>query len=184
MYNRASAIVIPHALTLVYTRMRLIYYVSTLWTLTWGIPTGMPSKMDCEEPWEVQLLREFCGSELSLEEVRVYVVETRLGVFLWRVGLRLTEGVSEKCINLCERRTLRERETERGSTCSVSVTNVLWTSRDAEKGKATTQQKCKAAQPNSPETVIFQRKIGSLGWDLNLRPSAFQAMLLPTELPR
>ena len=37
-------------------------------------------KMDCEEPWEVQLLREFCGSELSLEGVRVHVAETRLGV--------------------------------------------------------------------------------------------------------
>ena len=46
---------------------------------------GMPSKMDCEEPWEVQLLREFCASghpasELSLEGVRVHVAETRLGV--------------------------------------------------------------------------------------------------------
>ena len=42
-------------------------------------------------------------------------------------------------------------------------------SRDAEKGKATTttQQKGKAAQHNSPETVIFQRKIGCLGWDSN-----------------
>ena len=56
-------------------------------------------------------------------------------------------------------------------------------SRDAEKGKATTttQQKGKATQHNSPETVIFQRKIGCLGWDSNPR---LQAMLLPTELPR
>ena len=59
-------------------------------------------------------------------------------------------------------------------------------SRDAEKGKATTttQQKGKATQHNSPETVIFQRKIGCLGWDSNPQPSALQAMLLPTELPR
>ena len=59
-------------------------------------------------------------------------------------------------------------------------------SRDAEKGKATTttQQKGKATQHNSPETVIFQIKIGCLGWDSNPRPSALQAMLLPTELPR
>ena len=51
------------------------------------------------------------------------------------------------------------------------------------KGKATTttQQKGKATQHNSPETVIFQRKIGCLGWDSNPRPSAIQAMLLPTE---
>ena len=33
-------------------------------------------------------------------------------------------------------------------------------------------------------TIIFQRKIGCLRWDSNPRPSAFQAMLLPTELPR
>ena len=47
------------------------------------------------------------------------------------------------------------------------------------KGKATT-----TTQHNSPETVVFQRKIGCLGWDSNPRPSALQAMLLPTELPR
>ena len=41
-----------------------------------------------------------------------------------------------------------------------------------------TQQKGKATQHNSPETVIFQRKIGCLGWDSNPQPSAFQAMLL------
>ena len=37
----------------------------------------------------------------------------------------------------------------------------------------TTQQKGKATQHNFPETVVFQRKIGCLGWDLNLhvRPS-------------
>ena len=48
-------------------------------------------------------------------------------------------------------------------------------SRDAEKGKATTttQQKGKATQHNSPETVIFQRKNGCLGWDSNPRPSAY-----------
>ena len=45
-----------------------------------------------------------------------------------------------------------------------------------EKGKATTttQKKGKATQHNLPETVIFQRKIGCLGWDP--RPSSFQAM--------
>ena len=42
----------------------------------------------------------------------------------------------------------------------------------------------KAKQHNSPKTVIFQRKIGCLRWDSNPRPSAFQAMLLPTEPPR
>ena len=59
-------------------------------------------------------------------------------------------------------------------------------SSDAGKGKATTtkQQKGKAIQHNSPETVIFQRKIGCLGWDSNPRPSALRAMLLPTELLR
>ena len=51
-----------------------------------------------------------------------------------------------------------------------------------KKGKATTtQQKGKATQHNSPETVIFQRKIGCLGWDSNPRPSALQATLLPTK---
>ena len=45
--------------------------------------------------------------------------------------------------------------------------------------KATT-----TTQHNSPKTVIFQRKIGCLGWDSNPRPSACWAMLLPTELPR
>ena len=45
-------------------------------------------------------------------------------------------------------------------------------SRDAEKGKAitTTQQKGKATQHNLPETAIFQRKIGCLGWDSNPQP--------------
>ena len=45
--------------------------------------------------------------------------------------------------------------------------------KDAEKGKATTttQQKGKATQHNSPETVIFQRKINCLGWDSNPQPS-------------
>ena len=58
-------------------------------------------------------------------------------------------------------------------------------SRDAKKGKATTtQQKGKATQHTSPKTVIFQKKIGCLGWDSNPQPSAFQAMLLPTEIPR
>ena len=46
------------------------------------------------------------------------------------------------------------------------------------------QQKGKGTQHNSPETVIFQRKIGCLGWDSNPRPSALQATLLPTKLPR
>ena len=55
-----------------------------------------------------------------------------------------------------------------------------------KKGKATTttQQKGKATQHNSPKTVIFQRKIGCLRWDSNPRPSALQATLLPTKLPR
>ena len=54
--------------------------------------------------------------------------------------------------------------------CKNNTMNNL--SRDAEKGKATTttQQKGKATQHNSPETVIFQRKIGCLGWDSNPRP--------------
>ena len=43
------------------------------------------------------------------------------------------------------------------------------------------QQKGKATQHNSPETVIFQRKIGCLGWDSNPRPSALQAT---PKLPR
>ena len=49
--------------------------------------------MDCEEPWEVQLLREFCGSELSLEGVRVHLAETRLGVCFVLV---MKERLSEK----------------------------------------------------------------------------------------
>ena len=57
--------------------------------------------------------------------------------------------------------------------------------RDAEQCKATTpQQKGKVTQHSLPETVIFQRKISWLGWDSNPRPSAFQTMLLQTELPR
>ena len=53
------------------------------------------------------------------------------------------------------------------------------TPRDAEK----------ARQGNSNTTQLvrnshFQRKIGCLGWDSNPWPSAFQAMLLPTKLPR
>ena len=59
-------------------------------------------------------------------------------------------------------------------------------SRDAEKGKATTttQQKGKATEHSSPETVIFQRRIGCLGWESNPQLSAFQATLSPTKLPR
>ena len=55
-----------------------------------------------------------------------------------------------------------------------------------KKGKAmtTTQQKGKAMQHNLPEIVIFQRKIGCLGRDSNPQPSALQATLLPTKLPR
>ena len=60
---RAHALVLPHAVNFDLTNSN-----------------AMPSKMDCEEPWEVQLRREFCGSELSLEGVRVHVAETRLGV--------------------------------------------------------------------------------------------------------
>ena len=45
------------------------------------------------------------------------------------------------------------------------------------------QHNRKAKQHNTtcPKTVIF---IGCLEWDSNLWPSAFQAMLLPTKLPR
>ena len=42
-------------------------------------------------------------------------------------------------------------------------------------GEPAMQQKGKATQHNSPETVIFQREIGCLSWGLNLRP-ALQAM--------
>ena len=47
-------------------------------------------------------------------------------------------------------------------------------SRDAERqgNNNTTERQSNTTQHNSPETVIFQRKIGCLGWDSNPRPSA------------
>ena len=49
----------------------------------------------------------------------------------------------------------------------------------------TTRQKGKATQHNSPETVIFQRKLAaSGGTPINPRPLTFQATLLPTKLLR
>ena len=48
------------------------------------------------------------------------------------------------------------------------------------------QHNRKAKQHNTthPKQSFFKEKIGCLGWDSNPRPSAFQAMLLPTKLLR
>ena len=49
-------------------------------------------------------------------------------------------------------------------------------SRDAEKGKATTttQQKGKATQHNSPETVIFKEKLAASGGHVHVHALALQ----------
>ena len=79
-----------------------------------------------------------------------------LGLLLWCV-----------CLGVCVGWVVRYFLSRLSSSflCWCAMNNP---SRDAEKGKATTttQQKGKATQHNSPETVIFQRKIGCLWWDL------------------